>query len=145
MPDRPTATLGELTATRLAFLIAGLATVAWAPIVPYAKGRVGLDEGALGLLLLCLGLGSIITMPVAGALVTRFGCRRAIGPAVVTVAMALPLLSFLSSFPNLALALSKARSTGGNWPKNFNPSPRLSLRQTGWEATPSAPSDHSIM
>src|SRR5476649_2806378 len=36
--------------TRLAFLVAGLAMSAWAPLVPYAKARVGLDEGGLVLL-----------------------------------------------------------------------------------------------
>jgi hypothetical protein len=36
---------------------------AWAPLVPLAKERTGLDEGGLGLLLLGLGLGSIAAMP----------------------------------------------------------------------------------
>src|SRR3954451_23460945 len=52
----------EQIATRLAFFIAGFSTAAWAPLVPLAKERLGLDEGALGLLLLCLGLGSITAM-----------------------------------------------------------------------------------
>ncbi len=50
--------------TRLAFLAAGLVVSAWAPLVPYAKDRLGLDEAALGLLLLCLGGGSLCAMPV---------------------------------------------------------------------------------
>jgi hypothetical protein len=31
-------------ATRIAFLIAGLGTAAWAPLVPYAKQRLGVDD-----------------------------------------------------------------------------------------------------
>lgn len=45
----------EQMATRIAFFIAGFGIAAWAPLVPYAKARAGLDEGTLGLLLLCLG------------------------------------------------------------------------------------------
>lgn len=45
----------EQMSTRIAFFIAGFGIAAWAPLVPYAKARVELNEGTLGLLLLCLG------------------------------------------------------------------------------------------
>ena len=38
----------EQMSTRIAFFIAGLGIAAWAPLVPYAKARAGLDEGTLG-------------------------------------------------------------------------------------------------
>ena len=66
----------EQRSTRLAFFIAGFGVAAWAPLVPYAKARAGLDEATLGLLLLCLGAGSILAMPIAGMLATRYGCRN---------------------------------------------------------------------
>ena len=47
----------EQMSTRIAYLIAGIGIAAWAPLVPYAKVRANLDEGTLGLLLLCLGSG----------------------------------------------------------------------------------------
>jgi MFS family permease len=61
--------------TRLAFLAAGLAMSAWAPLVPFAKTRLALGEAELGLLLLCLGAGSLVAMPVTGILTSRYGCR----------------------------------------------------------------------
>lgn len=61
--------------TRLAFLAAGLAMAAWAPLVPFAKSRLALGEAELGLLLLCLGAGSLVAMPVTGLLTARYGCR----------------------------------------------------------------------
>jgi MFS family permease len=64
--------------TRLAFLTAGLAMSAWAPLVPFAKLRLGLGEAQLGLLLLCLGAGSLLAMPATGILSTRYGCKRVI-------------------------------------------------------------------
>ncbi len=95
----------EQRATRLAFLLTGFGSAAWAALVPFAKARTAIDDGTLGLLLLCLGIGSIVTMPVAGALAGRFGCRSVIAGAGLVVAAALPLLATLGSLPGLALAL----------------------------------------
>ena len=58
--------------TRVAFFIAGFALAAWAPLVPFAKDRAGLDEAALGLLLLCFGAGSIVSMPLSSPASTAF-------------------------------------------------------------------------
>jgi len=91
--------------TRVAFFIAGLGIAAWAPLVPYAKARAGLDEGTLGLLLLCLGVGSILAMPLAGILATRFGCRRVATGGTLLICAALPLLATVSSIPALIATL----------------------------------------
>ncbi|MBV4487561.1 MFS transporter [Pseudomonas sp. SWRI153] len=91
--------------TRIAFFIAGLGIAAWAPLVPYAKARAGLDEGTLGLLLLCLGVGSILAMPLAGILATRFGCRRVAAGGTLLICVALPLLATVSSIPALVATL----------------------------------------
>ena len=48
-----------IRATRLIFLASGIGMAAWAPMVPYAKARLGLDEASLGLLLLAFGGGSM--------------------------------------------------------------------------------------
>ena len=74
-------------ATRLAFLVSGVAVAVWAPLVPFAKARAGLDEGGLGLLLLCLGTGSILAMPMAGALAARLGCRKVLVGAVALIVL----------------------------------------------------------
>ncbi|GAU81564.1 MFS transporter [Bosea sp. BIWAKO-01] len=95
----------EQVATRIAFFVAGLGIAAWAPLVPYAKLRMALDDGALGLLLLCLGAGSILAMPLSGALASRFGCRRVLIGAVLLIAFMLPALATAAHLPLLALAL----------------------------------------
>ena len=59
----------------------------------------------MGLLLLCLGVGSIVTMPMAGALTTRFSCRSVIFTASLAMCAALPVLAWTSSLPLLAGAL----------------------------------------
>lgn len=75
-------------ATRIVFFIAGYVTATWAVLVPYAKANTGVNEATLGSLLLCLGMGALIAMPLTGMLTSRYGCRR-----VIVTAMALVLLT----------------------------------------------------
>ena len=95
----------EQMSTRIAFFIAGFGLAAWAPLVPYAKTRAGLDDATLGLLLLCLGAGSILAMPIAGLLATRFGCRRVLIAGTLLICLALPLLATASSIALLIATL----------------------------------------
>ncbi|MCU1726788.1 MFS transporter [Pseudomonas sp. 7P_10.2_Bac1] len=95
----------EQISTRIAFFIAGFGIAAWAPLVPYAKARAGLDDATLGLLLLSLGVGSILAMPIAGVLATRFGCRRVLIAGTVLICLSLPLLATVSSIGLLIATL----------------------------------------
>ena len=91
----------EQLSTRIAFFIAGFVMAAWAPLVPFAKARAAIDDGVLGLILLCLGIGSIVTMPLSGALAARFGCRLVIAASTVLLCLTLPLLATVASLPLL--------------------------------------------
>ncbi|MET0368050.1 MAG: MFS transporter [Methylobacterium sp.] len=79
--------------TRLLFLIVGIGTAAWAPLVPHVKAQAGLSEAQLGLLLLCLGIGSIAAMPLAGGAAARFGLRPVVLFGTGAVALPLPILA----------------------------------------------------
>jgi predicted MFS family arabinose efflux permease len=92
-------------ATRIVFLIAGIAVSAWAPLVPYAKSRLEVSDGALGGLLLFLGLGSLIAMPLTGSLVGKQGCKRVIICGSLLGMLMLPFMATLSSPVTLAIAL----------------------------------------
>lgn len=96
---------GQQHATRAAFFLPGFATAAWAPLVPFAKNRTGLDEGSLGLVLLCLGAGSLLAMPIAGMLAARHGCRAVMIATLVMVIATLPLLAIAPSPLTLGLVL----------------------------------------
>lgn len=108
MTHSPTANIGpkQQWATRFAFLCSGIAMATWAPLVPFAQERIGASEAELGLLLLCLGLGSIMSMPVSGALAGRFGCRKVIVSGATVLAIVLPSLAWLNNGPLLAVALT---------------------------------------
>lgn len=78
---------------------------AWAPLVPFAKLRLNLDDGSLGLLLLCIGAGSLLAMPLTGLLTGKLGCRRVILLAGLALCVDLPLLVLMDSTPGMGLAL----------------------------------------
>ncbi|WP_129717327.1 MFS transporter [Pedobacter sp. SYP-B3415] len=80
------------TATRFIFLVCGLGMASWAPMVPLAKERLHLNEAGLGVILLMLGAGAIVMMPVAGFFVHRFGSRVVMLASGLLMAAALPLL-----------------------------------------------------
>ena len=95
----------EAMATRIVFFIAGFAVSAWAPLIPFAKRRLALDDGQLGLMLLCLGVGSVLMMPLAGGLAARFGCRRTLMLAGATLCLCMPVLMLAPGIPARALVL----------------------------------------
>ncbi len=85
---------GSRLATRIAFFVSGFGLACWAPLVPFAKARLGVGDASLGLLLLCLGLGSVIAMQLAGPLTSKLGAKPAILAGGVGMTVALPFLSF---------------------------------------------------
>lgn len=89
-------------ATRLAFFAAGFAMACLAPLFPFIKSNVAADEALFGLLLLGLGLGSIIAMPVTGIIAARKGARMMVLLGGVGLVITLPLVA-VSTTP-LALA-----------------------------------------
>jgi predicted MFS family arabinose efflux permease len=95
----------EQLSTRIVFFIAGFGMAAWAPLVPFAKARANIDDGLLGLLLLCLGAGSVVAMPLAGALAARFGCRLVIALSTGLICLTLPFLATVSVLPQLVASL----------------------------------------
>lgn len=95
----------EQRATRMVFFMAGFATAAWAALVPFAKYNTGVSDGTLGLLLLSLGGGALVAMPLTGMLTALFGCRRVMVVSVLIFSAILPLLAVTSDARLLALAL----------------------------------------
>ena len=88
-------------AAKALFFVGGFGCASWAPIVPMLKERLALTEDVLGMLLLCVGIGSLLTMPFSGAVAGRWGCRRVLVTAGVFYGMVLVLLSMVQSLYEL--------------------------------------------
>ncbi|WP_252973620.1 MFS transporter [Vibrio navarrensis] len=78
---------------------------AWAPLIPFAKLRLGIDDGLLGLMLFCIGAGSMLIMPVTSQLLTKFGCRKILVSAGILLCLDLPLLTLIDEPVLMSAAL----------------------------------------
>jgi predicted MFS family arabinose efflux permease len=92
-------------ATRLSFLAAGFVMACWAPLIPFVKANADVDEAQLGLLLLCLGIGSVIAMPLTGYFSAKTGAKPMIMLGGFGLVLILPVLAGLSAPLGLAAAL----------------------------------------
>lgn len=99
--DRPATRL----ATRLSFFVAGFGIACWAPLVPFAKQRLGVDDAVLGLLLLCIGAGSVVAMIATGPLSARFGSKPVIVGSGFALAAILPFLTIAATPLTLGITL----------------------------------------
>src|SRR5919202_2720031 len=89
--------------TLLGFAAFGLFWGSWGAALPAVRAHAGVDDGALGLALLCVGAGALASMRPAGAMVDRYGTR------VLALVMALFAgCAVLPALATSALALSAA-------------------------------------
>jgi len=89
-----------IRATQLLFLVFGMAISCWAPMIPFVKSRLELNEAELGSALLLFGIGAIITMPISGWLINRMGSRLLI---LVSGLFTLTIIPFLAIAPTFSL------------------------------------------
>lgn len=71
------------------FIVAGVCGATWAARVPQIRDELGLTPAALGLLLLAIAAGSLVSLPTAGLIVHRLGAARTIVAMAVVVATGL--------------------------------------------------------
>src|SRR5699024_1507708 len=80
---------GAMIAVFAVFFAAGFVFSSWASRIPTVQSELGLNPGQMGVLLLVGSLGSIISLPLAGKLVGRFGARATVLTSVLAIAVAL--------------------------------------------------------
>ncbi|WP_250002289.1 MFS transporter [Actinoplanes sp. M2I2] len=77
-----------------AFILAGVAAASWASRIPQVRDELGLTPSRLGLVLLALAAGSIVSLLLAGQIVARFGSGRTVATMGVLLGAALFAVSF---------------------------------------------------
>jgi MFS family permease len=92
-------------AVSIVFLVHGIASGSWLSRIPTVQENLGLGEAALGLALLGGGLGSLISMVPAGAMIARVGSRTMVAAMSVPFALAVLLLGLASNGPLLFATL----------------------------------------
>ena len=76
------------------FFLNGFGFASFVVRIPEVQERLALGEGLLGLALLGVSLGSLVSMPLAGWLVSRFGSRRVVGVSALLSPLALSTAAF---------------------------------------------------
>ena len=79
----------------------GVAFGAWAANIPGVRAAAGLQDGALGVVLLCVSLGAVGAMQVAGRYAGRVGTARASWMAGLLLMIALPVPALVPGFAAL--------------------------------------------
>jgi MFS family permease len=92
-PDKD-AVVAATRATYAAFISMGFCFASWASRIPQVKQLLGLDSSQLGLVLLATAAGSVVALPLAGPVVTRFGSRVTVSRMAVLAGAGLLAVAF---------------------------------------------------
>ena len=87
----------QIWAAKAFFFIGGFGAATWAPLVPLLRQKLELTDDILGMLLLCVGIGSLMTMPISGSAAAKWGCRKVLTATAVGYAAVLLALSQVDS------------------------------------------------
>jgi MFS family permease len=87
------------------FFLAGICFFSWASRIPDIQAKLGVNNAALGGILLCLPIGLLTSLPVAGFLVAKYGSRIIVILSAVLYACTLPMLGFAGSPVQLMITL----------------------------------------
>ena len=87
------------------FFLAGICFASWASRIPDIQAKLQLNSAALGGILLCLPIGLISSLPIAGLLVAKYGSRIIVILASLLYASTLPMLGFAASSTQLMITL----------------------------------------
>ncbi len=75
------------------YIILGFAFGLWAMLVPFVKDRLSVDKAMLGLLLLQIAFGAVISMFFTGLTAAKIGCRKTIILSTLLIIICLLVLS----------------------------------------------------
>ncbi len=84
--------------TYTGYIILGLAFGLWAMLVPFVKDSLSVNKAELGLLLLQIAFGSVISMFFTGWTAAKIGCRKTV---ILSVSLLIICLLFLSISGNI--------------------------------------------
>ncbi len=105
MSDRER-TLPARVSVLVVFFIHGTVFATWVSRIPEVQAALGVSTGPFGFALLGVALGSIVSMPVTGWLIGRFGSKPVTEISSLWFCLALAPLAFAGSVMTLGLALA---------------------------------------
>lgn len=88
------------------FILLGVVYASWAARIPAIRDNLQLDAAMLSIVLLCGGVGAVLSFPLAAWLNAQYGARRSAAYAGIGLLIALPCTGLAPSLPLLMLAMA---------------------------------------
>lgn len=85
-------------ATYVIFFAAGAVSALWAGTIPTLKTTLDVTEDVLGTMILGLGIGSLLMMPMTGRFVARWGCRAVLRTSLPLLALSIMAIAWNELF-----------------------------------------------
>jgi MFS family permease len=89
----------------LAFAVGGITVASWGPRLPAVKSALGADTAMIGLILACVTIGSICGLVASTPLLHWLRSRRAVGGAVLVIAVSLALMGLAVAVASVPLVI----------------------------------------
>jgi MFS family permease len=102
------------------FAFSGLLMGSWASRIPALQDGLQISHAALSLVLLCGGLGAVLSYPVVSHLMARFGGRKTALYAGMGLCADLPAIGLAPSVPLLMLTVLMLGVTAGSFGVGLN-------------------------
>ncbi len=118
----PVQVRAAVRATYVAFIGAGFAFASWASRIPQVRDRLHLQPSELGLVLLALAAGSVISLPLSGPVLTRLGSRRTVAAMafLASAGFVVAALGYLSGVLPVVVGLFMFGFGSGAWDVAMN-------------------------
>lgn len=118
-PAASTATLAWRNSVAVAYAASGLGFASWVSRLPAIRDGLSLTPGNVGLLLLCMSIGSFLSVSASGLVILRLGSRRTIMAGSALVAAGILLVGLgagvFGSVAATGLALTLVGFGAGSW------------------------------
>ncbi|MFI7602748.1 MFS transporter [Actinoplanes sp. NPDC049681] len=133
-------------AVYIAFIGAGVAMASWATRIPQVRDGLSLTPSRLGLVLLAIATGSIVSLVLAGQIVARLGSRRTVTAmaAVLAVALAVVGLGYPYGVPPVLAGLFLFGFANGAWDVAMNVQGAVVERRLGRAIMPRFHAGYSV-
>ena len=104
------------------FILSGFAFASWASRIPQVRDALELSPRGLGLVLLAIAVGSVVSMPLAGVVVARLGAARTVAAMalVAAVGVATAALGYRVGVAPVVVGLFLLGVGNGTWDVAMN-------------------------
>jgi MFS family permease len=129
-------------ATFLVFAVNGAMIGSWVAHIPWLQDHLGVSKATIGLCLLCMAAGALVSMPLTGQILDRRSSGSVTRAAALLFCLMLPLPLLASSAPMLGAILFVFGAVNGAMDVSMNahgvaverelPKPIMSSLHGGW-------------